>query len=467
MDFDEDLQIADIINATGDGYEHIQLVKRYSTVGMGPSQGRHSALATARIVAKATGRTVAETGVTTARPPFAPERIGHCAGRNFYPARRSSMHRRHLEAGAQVLLAGAWYRPAYYGPVEKRDELIQNEVRNVRNNVGIVDVSTLGGIEVRGCDAGEFMNRIYTFGFLKQPVERSRYALLTNEAGVVIDDGIACRLHEKHYYVTATTGGVDRVFQSMLRWNAQWRLDVDIANVTSAYCGVNVAGPESRNVLMKVCNDVDLDAESFPYMGVRTGTINDIPVRLLRVGFVGELGYEIHAPQRHGEALWDALMEAGQEFGMQPFGIEAQRLLRLEKGHIIIGQDTDAMTHPKEVQMGWAVSRNKPFFVGSRTVTELEKAPLTRVLAGFVIEDSNAPAPEESHLVLKGEKMCGRVTSSYFSPTLNKQIGLAYIPPESADPGSEIVIKSTGGVRIIARIVELPFYDPDTERQTM
>ena len=467
VDYDEDLTIADIINATRDGYEHIQLVKRYSTCGMGPSQGRHSALAAARLVAAATNRTVAQTGVTTARPPFSPEHLGHSAGRSFYPARRSNMHYRHLEAGAQMLQAGAWYRPAFYGSADNSQNCINEEVNNVRNNVGLVDVSTLGGIEVRGPDAGEFLNRFYTFGFVKQPIGKARYALLTNEGGVVIDDGVACRFSDNHYYVTATTGGVDRVYQNMLKWNAQWRLDTDIANVTSAYCGVNIAGPKAREVLAKLCADVDLSAESFPYMGVREGTVAGIAARLIRVGFVGELGYEIHVPQHCGEALWDAIIDAGQKQGIKPFGIEAQRVLRLEKGHIIIGQDTDAMSNPMEVQMGWAVSRKKPFFVGGRTISELEKKPQMRSLVGFVINDPRAPTPKESHLVLDGEQMTGRVTSCNYSPTLQKPIGLAYVSPESAQAGSNIIIKSTGGVRITAEVVQLPFYDPDTLRQEL
>jgi len=467
VDFDEDLQIADIVNAVQEGYEHVQLVKRYSTCGMGPSQGRHSALATARLVAKATGKTVAETGVSTARPPFVAERLAHSAGRSFYPSRRSNMHYRHLEAGAQMLHAGAWYRPAYYGPRDGRAEAIKSEVQNVRNNVGLVDVSTLGGIEVRGADAGEFLNRIYTFNFAKQAVGRARYALLTNEAGTVIDDGVACRFHEHHYYVTTTTGGADRVYQDMLKWNAQWRLDVDIANVSSAWCGVNIAGPKSRLVLESLCQDVDLRADMFPYMGVREGTVAGIPARLIRVGFVGELGYEIHVPQHFGEALWDTLMNTGSDYKIMPFGIEAQRILRLEKGHIIIGQDTDAMSNPMEVQMAWAVSRKKPFFVGGRTITELEKVQPKRSLLGFVVNDQRAPIPLESQLVLDGNRMVGRVTSCEYSPTLDKPIGLAYAPPEKAGAGSEIVIKSTNGVRVTANVVDLPFYDPDNRRQEL
>ena len=467
VDFDEDLQIADIINATKDGYEHIQLVKRYSTCGMGPSQGRHSALATARLVAAATNRTVAQTGVTTARPPFSAEHLAHSAGRSFYPAQRSNMHYRHLEAGAQMLQAGAWYRPAYYGSSDQLQDCINSEVNNVRNNVGLVDVSTLGGLEVRGPDAPEFLNRFYTFGFLKQPVGKARYALLTNEAGVVIDDGVACRFSEQHYYVTATTGGVGNVYQSMLKWNAQWRLDVDIANVTSAYSAVNIAGPNARSVLAKVCSDIELDSEAFPYMGVREGSVAGIPARVIRVGFVGELGYEVHIPQHCGEVLWDALIAAGAEFDIKPFGIEAQRILRLEKGHIIIGQDTDAMSNPNEVNMGWAIAKKKPFFVGGRSIQELNKTPLRRCQVGFVVNDANAPIPLESHLVLDGDRMTGRVTSCNYSPTLNKPVGLAFVGPDQAEAGSHFTIKSSGGVMVNAMVVKLPFYDPETQRQEL
>ena len=467
VDFDEDLQIKDIINATLDGYEHIQLVKRYSTCGMGPSQGRHSALATARLVADATNRSVAETGVTTARPPFAAELLAHNAGRSFYPARRSNMHYRHIEAGAQMMQAGAWYRPAYYGDPANSQQTICDEVTNVRNNVGLVDVSTLGGLEVRGTQAAEFLNRFYTFTFTKQPVGRARYALLTNEAGVVIDDGVACRFHYDHFYVTATTGGVERVFQSMLKWNALWQLDVDIANVTTAWCGVNLAGPKSRDVLCKLCDSNELLAENFPYMGVKEVTVAGIAARVIRVGFVGELGFEIHVPQSQGEALWDALIEAGQEHGIKPFGVEAQRILRLEKGHIIIGQDTDAMSNPLEVQMGWAIARKKPFFVGARSIRDIAEYPQSRVLVGFTSKAKGKQIPKESHLVLDGKQMVGRVTSCSYSPTLKMAIGLAYVPISMAEPATQITIKVDGGKKITVTVVSLPFYDPANARQEL
>ncbi|MBT5052734.1 MAG: FAD-dependent oxidoreductase [Gammaproteobacteria bacterium] len=467
VDFDEDLQINDILNATREGYEHIQLVKRYSTAGMGPSQGRHSALTVARLVAAATGKTVAETGVTTARPPFAAEQLAHTAGRGFFLKRHSAMHHRHVELGAQMMQAGAWFRPAFYGPAAEQNARIQTEIHQVRTGVGMIDVSTLGGIEVRGVDAAEFLNRVYTGGFKKQPIGKARYALLINEAGVVLDDGVACRLHEKHFYVTATTGGVDSIYRTMLKWNAQWRLKVDIANVTSAYCAINIAGPKARTVLARVAENVDLSPEAFPYMGVRTAMLAGVAVRLIRVGFVGELGFEIHAPQQYGEALWDLLMAAGEESGIQPFGVEAQRGLRLEKAHIIVGQDTDAMTNPFEIQMDWALSRKKPYFVGHRTLQELEQRSLTRVLAGFMIKDVNTPQPLESHLVLDGNAMIGRVTSCMTSQTLNAIIGLAYVPVALAKPGCRITIKVDDGQCVIAEIVPTPFYDPESHRQEL
>jgi len=466
VDFDEDLQVQDIINATKIGYRDVQLVKRYSTVGMGPSQGRHSALPTARLVAQATQRNISETGVTTARPPFVAEKLAHVAGRAFDPYRQTPLHRRHLEAGAKMMPAGIWQRPAFYGKASQREQCMQAEALHVRNKVGIIDVSTLGGLDVRGPDAAELLNRMYTFAFLKQPVGRSRYALMTNEHGVVIDDGVCARFAENHFYVTATTSGVDRIYQQMLKWNAQWRLDVDIANVTAAISAVNVAGPDARKVLERVCTDLDLSPQGFPYLAVRQGTVAGIKARLLRVGFVGELGYEIHVPARHAVRLWDALMEAGKAFDIRPFGVETQRLLRLEKGHVIISQDTDGMTHPAEIDMGWAVSRNKPFFVGRRSVDILEAQPMTRKLVGFTLPKGSLQ-PLEGHLVLSGPDISGNVTSCEYSETLGQVIGLAYAGFDQSQPGQHIPIRVEGGIMVQATVVKLPFFDPDNLRQEL
>lgn len=466
VDFDEDLQIKDIVNATRMGYRDIQLVKRFSTVGMGPSQGRHSALPTARLVAKATDRSVNETGVTTARPPLTPEPLGLLAGRRFHPLRRTPLHDRHLGLGAQMMPAGNWQRPAFYGPQEQRATAIQAEVNAVRTEVGIIDVSTLGGIELRGPDAAEFMNRLYTFGFAKQPIGKTRYAVLTNELGVVADDGVAARIGENHYYVTATTSGVDRVYRDMLKWNAQWRLDVDIANVTSAFSAVNIAGPKSRDVLTALGCDISLEADDFPYLAYREATLVGVPARMMRVGFVGELGYELHVPSPFIGVLWDRLMEAGQGFGIRAFGVEAQRLLRLEKGHIIVGQDTDGMTQPDEVSLRWAIAKKKPFFVGAKSVEILSKAPLERKLVGFEL-GASAPQPKEGHLVIRDGDIVGSVTSCEYSPTLNKIIGLAYVHPADSASGAEVLIRTDNAVHVHAHVADTPFYDPENTRQAL
>lgn len=467
VDYDEDLKIEDLINGIHDGYDSVELLKRYSTVGMGPSQGKHSAVAAVRLVSRETGTDLRNMSVTTQRPPYTPEKFGHLAGRIFDPERRTAMHHRHVELGAQMMPAGIWWRPGYYGTRADREKAIRDEVMNVRNNVGLIDVSTLGGLDVRGPDAAEFLNRMYTFTYSKLQVGRSRYVLMTDQAGVITDDGVACRFHDEHFYVTATTSGVDVVYRQMLQWNAQWRLDVDIANVTAAYAGVNIAGPKSREVLARVCHDIDLSPEGFPYLGVRMGTVAGIPARLMRVGFVGELGYEIHVPASYGEALWDVLMAAGGVNNIRPFGVEAQRVLRLEKGHIIVSQDTDGLTTVHEADMPWAIAKTKPFYVGGRSTDIQLKNGLTRKLVGFTLANPSDPCPEECHLVLKGEQIVGRVTSAVHSPSLNKVVGLAYVHTDDAAPGSSFEIKVAGGRRIEGKVVPIPFYDPESKRQEM
>ena len=253
----------------------------------------------------------------------------------------------------------------------------------------------------------------------------------------------------------------------MLRWNAEWRLKVDVANTTGAYAGFNIAGPNSRKVLEKLDSDIDLSAEGFPYMGVREGHIEGIPVRLLRVGFVGELGYEVHVGAAYGEALWDLVMEAGKEFKIAPFGVETQRLLRLEKGHIIIGQDTDGLTTPAEADMLWAVGKKKPFFVGKRSMDIMaERRPLERKLVGFTLP-GDSPVPEECLLVIKDDKIVGRVTSAARSEACGGIIGLAYVHPDDTEPGTSINIKLEDGAYVYGKVTPFPFYDPDGKRQEL
>ncbi len=464
VDFDEDLEVHDLRDAVSDGYEQIELLKRYSTLGMGPSQGRHSSLPGVLIASESTGRDPSILGRTTVRPPYTGVKFGTLAGRSFEPVRLSPMHYRHLEAGAKMMPAGLWMRPAYYGS-GNRDSIIREEALSVRNGVGLIDVSTLGGLEIRGPDSVEFLNRMYTFSYAKQQVGRSRYVLMTDRSGVIVDDGVACRLSDNHFYVTATTSGVQGVYQEMLWYNAQWQLSVDVTNVTAAWCGVNIAGPLSRDVI-KALTNVDVSSSSFPYMAVREGFIADIPARFMRVGFVGELGFEIHVPSTYGEALWDVLMDAGKAIGITPFGVEAQRLLRLEKGHIIIGQDTDGLTHPYEADMAWAISRKKPYFVGSRSIEIQAKRSTARKLVGFVMPDADKDSvPEECQLVVRDGDISGRVTSAAFSPILEKVIGLAYVEFDQAKVENTFTIKFADGRFGIAHVTALPFFDPEGKRQ--
>lgn len=467
VDFDEDLQTKDIANTIKDGYDDIQLVKRYSTEGFGPSQGRHANLNTIRIVSRATGKTLEQTGTTTFRPPLVPEKFAHMAGRAFEPVRLTGMHHRHLELGAKMMVAGLWMRPAYYGVKDKSDSAIAAEVQTVRNGAGLIDVSTLGGLDIRGPDAARFIDRMYTWAYEKQPVGRARYVLMTDMTGVIIDDGVACRLHERHFYVTATTSAVDQVYRTMTWFNAQWKMDVDVANVTAAYAGVNIAGPKARAVVQSLASDIDFSKDAFPYMAVRTGTLAGIPVRVLRVGFVGEMGYEIHCPSSMGEALWDKLMEAGKPVGLRPFGVEAQRILRLEKGHIIVGQDTDGLTNPIEAGMEWALAKKKPFYVGKRSIEMQAAKGQTRRLAGFHLVSPNAQAPKDCHLIIHEGAIIGRVTSVVRSPTLGKVVGMAYLPVDKSAIGQRFEIRTDNGVMVEAEVIAMPFYDPENQRQEM
>lgn len=464
VDFDEDLQVKDIENAVRAGYSELELVKRFSTVGMGPSQGRHSALATARIVARATGRQVAEIGVTTSRPPFGPEKLGLLAGVQRSRYRHTAAHRRHIEAGAKMTPVGAWWRPLYYGAEAQREAIISDEVRLVRERVGMLDVSTLGKIELRGPDAGLLLDRFCSMSYAKQPVGKVRYCLTLNEMGTVIDDGVAFRMADDQYYVTATTGGVDRIYADMCWQNVQWGLDVDIHNVTAGFAAFNLTGPLARRVLEAV-GGMDVSAEAFGFLAGRTGTLAGCPVRIMRIGYSGELSFELHTPQSYGEALWDALMEAGKPFGLQPYGLEASRVLRLEKGHIIIGQDTDAVSTADELGMEWALSMKKPFFIGKRSIELLRRQPARRRLVGFELPVAEQPGPEESCLILRDGEAVGHVTSSCFSPTLGKWIGLAFVSADLADPGKVVSIKARDGKLTQARVASPHFFDPENKRQ--
>ncbi|MFA6155322.1 2Fe-2S iron-sulfur cluster-binding protein [Mesorhizobium sp.] len=467
VDFDEDLQVKDLQNAVKEGYREIELVKRFSTVGMGPSQGRHSALATARIVAEATDRTVAEVGITTARPPVGPETLGVLAGHHEPLERRTALHARHLALNAVMKPVGAWWRPYFYGDADAAEKMVRDEITAVRQGVGLLDVSTLGKLELRGPDAGEFLDRLYTMAHANQPVGRVRYCLMLNEMGSVVDDGVAYRMADDRFYVTATTGAVARVYADMLFWNAQWRLRVDVLNLTGAFCGLNVTGPKARTVLEALDSDIDFGREAFPYLSGREGVVAGVPVRVMRIGFTGELSYELHCPSSLAPALWDAVMTAGKPHGLKPYGLEASRILRLEKGHILIGQDTDAITTPDELGFGWAVSKKKPFFVGKRSIEMRARLGQSRKLVGLRFPDDARDLPGESCLVLRGNAPVGQITSIGFSPTLGCTVALAYVHIDDSTEGSLVTVKCRDGTLVDVPVVAHAFFDPANARQEM
>lgn len=466
VDFDEDLQVKDLHDAISEGYRELELVKRFSTLGMGPSQGRHSAPAAARIVAQATGRRVDEIGVTTARPPVGPEMLGVLAGAHAPVERRTALHARHLDLGAAMVPVGAWWRPAFYGPKADLARLVREEIFAVRNAVGLFDVSTLGKLELRGPDAGAFLDRLSTMAHGSQPVGRVRYCLMLNEMGSVVDDGVAFRIAPDRYYVTATTGAVARVYADMLFWNAQWRLDVDVLNLTGAFSALNLTGPLAREVLRSLEGDIDLGTEAFRYLEGREGTIAGVPVRVMRIGFTGEISYELHCPSSYAAALWDALMAAGAPLGLRPYGLEASRVLRLEKGHIIIGQDTDALTTPAQLGFEWAVSKKKAFFMGKRSIEMRARLGETRRLVGLRFAEG-AAIPGESCLVMRDGSPVGHVTSIAFSPHLGCFVALAYVHAEDAEPGRIVTVKCRDGTLVSVPVVPHVFFDPDNRRQEL
>jgi len=474
VDFDEDLQVRDLQNACQEGFDSSELLKRFSTVGMGPSQGKHSNMNALRILAKVRGEPIERLGPTTARPMFHPVPLSHLAGRGFTPERRTPLDSHHEALGAVWMPAGNWRRPEYYAIAGKsRESAIADEVRAVRTRVGMIDVGTLGKIEVHGPHAAQFLERLYTARFANLKVGMTRYGLMLDEAGIVIDDGVIGRLGEQAFYFTTTTGNSATLFREFGRLATWWDLPVGLVNLTGHYAAFNLAGPASRAVLREH-TELDLADQAFPYLGIREAHVAGAPCRIMRVGFVGELGYEIHVPFQHAAGVWRAFLTGGSRFQIQPFGVEAQRMLRLEKGHIIIGQDTDGITNALEIGMPWAIKMDKPFFIGQRSLRILEKQPRRQVLVGFTLPSSGplregAPVegqrrPKECHLVLDGGQIAGRVTSVGWSPTLSCCIGLGLVAPQVAQR-KHLRIRIDRGEEIDVEVVQPPFYDPNGERQ--
>jgi sarcosine oxidase subunit alpha len=466
VELDEDLHLADFVNAHQEGYDNIELMKRYTTVGMGPSQGKLANMNAVRILARLNGRSIDETGTTTSRPFHHPVSFGHLAGRRFHPTRRTPIHDWHAKAGAKFVHVGAWLRPEYYVDGDKsREACILDQAQHVRKQVGLIDLGTLGKFQICGPDAAQFLERIYAGTFANQKIGKLRYAVACDESGVLYDEGVVPRLSEDCFYVTATTSGSAVFYRELQRWAVLWRMNVTLINLTGQFAAVNIAGPRSRDVLATL-TDLKLTNDAFPFLAAREGMVAGVQAVLMRVGFVGELGYEIHTPAGYGLHVWSALMESGSAHGVRPFGTETQRLLRLEKGHLIVSQDTDALTTPYEADLGWAVSEDKPFFVGQRSLAICRKQPLTRKLVGIrFAKDHHGPLPEECHLIFEQDEIVGRVTSIAHRSTLGYALGMAFLRPDLAEPGRTVHIKLDNGKLVSAEVAALPFYDPDNRRQ--
>jgi sarcosine oxidase subunit alpha len=452
IDFDEDLQLKDFANAAQEGFDNIELMKRFTTVGMGPSQGKHSNMNAIRVLAKLRGQPIEKVGSTTARPFFHPVPLGHLAGRSFHPQRRTPLHDWHAAHGATFFSVGVWQRPAFYGTDSAA--AIAEEVHAVRNAAGMIDVGTLGKFEVRGLQAAEFLERFYTGHFVRQRTGFTRYALLLDESGVIVDDGVVARLAEDFFYVTASTANAAAVYREMTRQLQCWGLDAAIINCTGSYSALNLAGPLSTQLLGALTSN---DVRALTQGAAIETEVAGVPARVINVRFVAETAYEIHASSPRIAQIWEALHQAGAPLGLKAFGTDSQRLLRLEMGHFIVGHDTDGLTHPLEAGLDWALAGDKPFYIGQRSLQIQARKVLAKKLVGFTLDADDGLLPDECCLVLRDGSIAGRITSIAASPTLGRVIGLAYVATQDAAPGTCFSIRRQDGIEVSATVAALPF----------
>ena len=452
VDFSEDVGSKDLVAAAKEGYDSVELLKRYTTATMGPAQGKLETVNTVAVLAAARGETIEEVGTTVWRPPYAPITLGGLAGRIFNPHRVSAIHGWHEENGQVPIHAGAWERPEHYGDPAA-------EVTNTRTNVGIIDVSPLGKLDLRGPDVAKLLSLLYTNKWMQLPINGVRYGLMCADDGVVLDDGVTGRLGDDHYLMTTTSSGAARVWEWAENWLQTERPDwkVHVTPVTTALTSINVAGPKSRELLARL-TDVDLDPESFPYMTLRQGSVAGIDDCIMwRIGFTGEMSYELHVSSSHGRHVWESLMGRGADLGIKPFGLEAQRIMRLEKGHFIVGQDTDGLTLAPSTGLEPLIKLDKDDFVGK---AELAWAmanradELPRIVAIQPVDPTIVP-PEASQIVRENtNEILGRITSSRMSPTLDRSICLGQVPPALAAGGTELTVVLPDGRRIKANVME-------------
>jgi sarcosine oxidase subunit alpha len=444
---------------------------------MATDQGKTSNINALAILADALGSEIPEVGTTTFRMPYTPANIGAIAARDighlFDPTRLTRMDEWHRANGATFEHVGQWMRAWYY-PLEGETmaEAVNREVLAARTTAGLLDASTLGKIDIRGPDAAEFLNRIYTNSWLKLGIGKCRYGLMLKDDGMVMDDGVTTRLAEDHFHMTTTTGGAAGVLDWMEEWlQTEWPdLKVYLTSVTEEWSVATLSGPNAAKILEAAGIDIDLGASSFPFMSMQEAHLGGLPVRIFRISFTGELSYEINVKARHGLALWTLLMKAGADFGITPYGTEAMHVLRAEKGFIIVGQETDGSVTPPDLNMNWIVSDVKADFIGKRALARASMSYDDRKqLVGLMTTDSQRVIPEGAHAVIDPDQpmpmeMLGQVTSSYYSPNVGASIAMAMLKGGHSMLGSKVYFPMLDGDVIEAEIVEPVFFDAKGER---
>ena len=471
VDFQNDVKASDIELAAREGYRSVEHAKRYTTLGMATDQGKLSNINGLAILSAALNASIPDVGTTTFRPPYTPVALGAIAGESrrslFKPERKTPIDSWHAENGAHWEPVADWRRPYCYrrGP-EGISDAVNRESLRVRRSIGILDASTLGKILVAGEDAGKFLDMIYTNIISNLPVGRCRYGLMCNDNGFLMDDGVVARLSENEFLCHTTTGGADHVHAWMERWlqTEWWNWKVFTANLTDQFAQINIAGPSAGRLISKIGGS-DLVPDALPFMHWKESELAGCRVRVFRISFSGELSYEIAVEASRGLDLWKALMEAGAEFEIEPYGTEALHVLRAEKGYIMIGEESDGTVTPQDLNLHWAISKKKTDFLGKRAQQRsFLQDPLRWRLVGLETIDAKTPLPIGIHAVDDGHnrhghrRMFGRVTSSYFSPILDRAIALGLIEC-GPDRMGEIIEFAGVGDRMSARIVDPVFYD--------
>ncbi len=479
VDLQRDVTVADVWRSTGAGMRSVEHIKRYTSLGTANDQGKTSGVNAIGVIAEllGTGASPGEIGTTAYRAPYTPVAFAALAGRErgdlFDPERTTSIHSWHVAHGALFEDVGQWKRPWYYPkPGEDMDAAVARECRAAREGVGFMDATTLGKIEIRGADAGEFLNRIYTNAFKKLKPGLARYGVMCRPDGMIFDDGVTLRLDENRYFLTTTTGGAAGVLDWLEEWlQTEWPgLDVHCTSVTEQWATIAVVGPRSRDVVARLAPDVDLSAEAFPFMAFRETTLaSGVPARICRISFSGELAYEINVSGWYGLAIWEQVYEAGRQYGITPYGTETMHVLRAEKGYIIVGQDTDGTVTPQDAGMSWVVSKQKDF-VGKRSYSRPDTARTDRKqLVGLLPSDRRTRLPEGTQLVAPDVPitpgpgpvpMLGHVTSSYHSPALGRPFALALVAGGRARIG-ETLLAPVGEDLVPVVVAESVLYDPE------